>query len=441
MPKAVCPHCQAVFRVKDEVVGKKVRCAKCKQPFRVGGEVAAASASKSKPKPARAAASRGAQGPPYAQYRDAYAEAIFEVRHRMGRPPRDFSADLMAADAVRRGDTRNVDDALGHAMIDMDPFLLAHGEVVWAAVVQANDRVYQPNFADPSETDAQQRVKPEALPGNSIVATDPRVGHMLQPLLGIAASLFAVKQQEAGDPVAKWFGELYASETSALHGLRVPIHMTGGVPVSSVGVVYDARHLPGAQLTAPFYPVLVHPATPGVMIVPSHFWGQRMHQVMSAQPAALSEDVWQVWATAAIADPQISPQTGQPASPPQGAVAQTFACQALYEVAIINEVEELLTKGYVPDDPSALIADALRAMAIGADMTIKAGIKRGDMLLERVEQIQNHPAATATVEVAQTVKKLDASVNRKVFALFGCIGFVVLALFGGCIGGIIMMMM
>jgi predicted Zn finger-like uncharacterized protein len=40
--EALCPTCGAVFNLKDEYEGKKVRCKKCEQTFTVGGEKAAA---------------------------------------------------------------------------------------------------------------------------------------------------------------------------------------------------------------------------------------------------------------------------------------------------------------------------------------------------------------------------------------------------------------
>jgi predicted Zn finger-like uncharacterized protein len=40
--EALCPTCGAVFNLKDEYEGKKVRCKKCEQIFTVGGEKAAA---------------------------------------------------------------------------------------------------------------------------------------------------------------------------------------------------------------------------------------------------------------------------------------------------------------------------------------------------------------------------------------------------------------
>ena len=39
--EALCPICGAVFNLRDDMQGKKVRCTKCEHVFTVGGEAKA----------------------------------------------------------------------------------------------------------------------------------------------------------------------------------------------------------------------------------------------------------------------------------------------------------------------------------------------------------------------------------------------------------------
>ena len=425
MPKAVCPHCQAAFRVNDEMVGKRVRCAKCQEPFRI--EVQGTT-----PSPA---ASRQS-GP--AGYRDHGVDAILEVRERIGAAPRQLKNDVFAADAIQRGNTRNLDMAEIQALLMCDDVLLDHGEVVWAAMVQANDLAFETNFLGP---DDPPNAKPRAVLGTSIVAVDTRVGHLLGPLVATAEALHAARGQSFSDAAATRYGLMLARETEGWLGLQVPLSLSQGVPCMNVGMIYESRHLPNAKLTCSFYPVLVHPAVPGAMIVPSHFWGPAMLALWNGeiQPPS-SDDAWKQWSRARLANAMINPQTGTPSSPPQGALQQTLVCLALHEHVVVSDSEsdELLMTGYFPDDPIAMAGDLLRSSCLAADLTIGAARKRYGKLREMIEPHEQRPDIAPIVEAAEFARKADAALNRKL--LFAVLTAVIMLL--ACCGtGIVAMLM
>jgi len=153
--------------------------------------------------------------------------------------------------------------AQGHALrenVAQQALLLQKGEVVWAALLQANSALFKKG--------------PDDLPGAVIYSTDRYFDARPQELAGIASKLFAHKGAEAPEslrPISEWL----ADEKRAAFNLPVPAELTLR-PAFATGMLFFRKHLPLQLLGGAWMPMLVHPETRAVMVVPRQFWNREL---------------------------------------------------------------------------------------------------------------------------------------------------------------------
>ncbi|HEX8988256.1 MAG TPA: hypothetical protein VF816_09850 [Rhodocyclaceae bacterium] len=134
--------------------------------------------------------------------------------------------------------------------------LLEKGLVVWGALVQANNGLFQAGEDD--------------LPAALLYSTDPHFEARPQALRRIARELFAYKGGGAPAPL-KRIADMLADEYEVAFDVPVPDLVTDRPAAISAFLAYR-RHLPGGVLTGAWFPVLTHPDTRARMIAPRQFW-------------------------------------------------------------------------------------------------------------------------------------------------------------------------
>jgi hypothetical protein len=158
---------------------------------------------------------------------------------------------------LREGDNGWLrDDPLG-AVLDVQAMLLSKGTVHWGALVQANLALFEPGTDDlPAalvySRDAHFDARPQAL-RRIAVALAPRSGNDAPP----AIRAITARLEEGRD---------------RFQNLEVPTILSGRKVLVSTFAVFR-QHLPGGVLAGrSWFPVLVHPYTHAIMIVPRQFW-------------------------------------------------------------------------------------------------------------------------------------------------------------------------
>lgn len=135
--------------------------------------------------------------------------------------------------------------------------LLAHGRVVWGGVVQANSLLFEPGASDH--------------PAKIIYSNDPYFDDQNYHLLEIAERLFALKGTTPEDPELALAAKSVTDEMKRQFGVHLPKSLTDGMEVISSETMIIRAHLPFGMLVDRALPLLIHPSTEQVMLVPHQF--------------------------------------------------------------------------------------------------------------------------------------------------------------------------
>ena len=135
--------------------------------------------------------------------------------------------------------------------------LLAEGKIFWAALVQANKLMFSPGTAD--------------CPGLLVYSTDQHFDARPHELRAIASRILELKGSTPADPELKEIATVVTDEMARSLGWKVPEALTDN-DVRAAAFLIFRQHIPGRVLTASLFPILVHPSTQAVMIVPSETW-------------------------------------------------------------------------------------------------------------------------------------------------------------------------
>lgn len=158
------------------------------------------------------------------------------------------------------------EDSLGET-IENQRLLLEQGKVVWGALVQANNGLFEPG--------------PEDLPAALAYSLDPHFDGRPQALRQIAAALFAHKGDQAPEPLRR-LAEWLADEVERAYNLPVPELVTDREVLVSAFMVFR-RHLPERVVSGAWFPILTHPGTCALLIVPREFWPQPLVAAWNAR--------------------------------------------------------------------------------------------------------------------------------------------------------------
>ncbi len=151
-------------------------------------------------------------------------------------------------------------DALNEA-VERQELLMTEGEVVWAAVVQANKLLFEPGDLD--------------CPAMVVYGRDPELDARPAELRDIAKRVYKLKGTTPRDPVERAIAAKVTNEMDRTMGWALPVELTARHVCSAAVMVYR-RHIPDGVLSGSSFPMFVHGATKAVMVVPHAFWPQDM---------------------------------------------------------------------------------------------------------------------------------------------------------------------
>ncbi len=146
--------------------------------------------------------------------------------------------------------------------------LMREGDILWGALVQANKHLFNPG--------------PHDHPAMAIYSADPLFEHDPGRLQAIAHRLGELKGTTPSDPRERRLAEIITGEMERAMGWTVPESCTWGREVFSTAFMVFRRHLPDGVLRSGWFPLLAHPETQAVMIVPSNYWPDELVEMWMA---------------------------------------------------------------------------------------------------------------------------------------------------------------
>ena len=100
----------------------------------------------------------------------------------------------------------------------------------------------------------------------------------MNPALPLVFVVFELKGADPKDPLEKKIADKVTNEMDRTMGWRLPIELTDR-PVFSAALMVWRQHIPAGVLSGASFPVLAHPDTQAVMIVPVEFWPTELVQL------------------------------------------------------------------------------------------------------------------------------------------------------------------
>ena len=191
-------------------------------------------------------------------------DLLDDVRSKFGAPPRHLNFLTRWRLRAPRPTWIRPDDELIE-ILHWQNELLNEGEIVWGALVQANGALFQQGDHD--------------LPALTVYAEDQSFDNRPGRLLNIAERLGGLKGTTPADPLEREYAEMITNEMERALDWMAPPTLTDGKAVRSSGFIVFRQHLPDKILRGRFFPLLVHPETAAVMIVPNKYWPDELVQI------------------------------------------------------------------------------------------------------------------------------------------------------------------
>lgn len=142
-------------------------------------------------------------------------------------------------------------------VINQQARLLKEGTIVWAALVQANKLLFAPGDVD--------------CPALLVYSRDAYFDSRPDELRAIGRRIFELKETTPTDPTERAIAAKVTDEMDRSMGWRLPDLLTDKEAFTAAFMVFR-KHIPNGVLTAGRFPILIHPSTQAVMIVPFEFW-------------------------------------------------------------------------------------------------------------------------------------------------------------------------
>jgi hypothetical protein len=191
-------------------------------------------------------------------------DLLDDVRDAMGDRPRDLGYFTLSRLRVDMPDWMRDDEDDLLEVFDFFEDLLIDGDIVWGALVQANGLLFEPGREDH--------------PAVVIYAANGSFDDQPHRLLAIARRMFRLKNTTPADPELRRIGDLLANETARGLGTVVPRSLTDGKKIRCASFMVFRSHLPGdyAYLQGSWFPLLIHPDTDAVLMVPGRYWPRKL---------------------------------------------------------------------------------------------------------------------------------------------------------------------
>lgn len=153
-------------------------------------------------------------------------------------------------DWMRPGDSLN-------EVFAKQKLLLTEGRIVWGALVQANSLMFKPGDAN--------------CPGLLVYSQDEYFDARPTELRLLGRAFFALKGKEPDDPELRKLAKLVTEEVDRTLQFRLPRVFCSQHVCSGIFMLFR-KHIPNGVLSCGLFPVLTHPATPAVLMLPFEFW-------------------------------------------------------------------------------------------------------------------------------------------------------------------------
>ncbi|MFY9260899.1 MAG: tetratricopeptide repeat protein [Gallionella sp.] len=135
--------------------------------------------------------------------------------------------------------------------------LLASGRVVWGALIQANNRLFEPAYI-------------LGAPGE--VLYDPEGRMSPQGLMDVGSSMLRWKGRKSSHPKIQFFADYLASERTRLFGY-ISDSGIGDYPLKVSSTYFDQLQLPDGMLSLGYFPILISAQNPNAaLLLPHPFW-------------------------------------------------------------------------------------------------------------------------------------------------------------------------
>lgn len=188
------------------------------------------------------------------------ARLLDEVRNRLERARPTLTGSNLRALIAKRPAWMSNDDEIVQAVTAQE-LLLTQGQIVWGALVMANNQLFDKGNDD--------------CPALCVHSPDKHFDGRPEELRAIASRLFKLKSTKPEDPEARKIAEMVTNETDRRMNWRLPPILSGRDIRSSTLMVFR-NHLPGKVLHGSRFPLLIHPKTDACMIAPIDFWPPEM---------------------------------------------------------------------------------------------------------------------------------------------------------------------
>ena len=180
---------------------------------------------------------------------------IEQMRVEAGRIPRTFES----RNRVRMGFLQKIFDKELGQQVSKAKLLFEEGQIVWGSLVQANTLLFQPGSNN--------------LPGCVLYSIDPRMDPRPLTLAECASELFSYKgKKNLGNPALQKFADRLQDEVSRPLGLQVPPSLTEQMPCQMSVIQFERNHLLDGRISGQIMPILTHPDTPSIMMLPRWYW-------------------------------------------------------------------------------------------------------------------------------------------------------------------------
>ena len=197
-----------------------------------------------------------------------FRRVIESTRGNVRRAQASYSNANWRADRIKKPFYAILDRRFDRQLRDQR-ILLERGRVVWGAIIQANQILFEPDGPHP------------ILPAAIIYSADQRYDADPERLIEHAHNMYDLKG-EACTPEMQAFADKLANEMEADVRLPIPKGFTDGAQCYYATPVIARKHLPGKYLAHGFFPVLIAPQeTETVIVLPSSYWDSEFARAWS----------------------------------------------------------------------------------------------------------------------------------------------------------------
>ena len=184
------------------------------------------------------------------------SRALAELQLNFSRNRSGMDAEILNRIAAGKPDWMDQDEPLLE-IIHQQKRLLTEGRIVWAALVQANNLLFEEGEHDH--------------PAMLVYSEDPYFESRPHELRAIADKIYQLKSTEPEDPEERLVAASVTNEMNRNMGWQLPDLLTDKKVRAAAFMVFRS-HIPNGVLQAVLFPILIHSATDAVMIVPVAFW-------------------------------------------------------------------------------------------------------------------------------------------------------------------------